>query len=178
MILETLNPGGVDFPSRPKNQGGENDGFTLMHGAAPILNSRQGVSSPAWNIVFQGEKSMTNMAISVLKEKITEIDKEIREQELQRIDLEKSIEILALSKKVKVNKIVVDSVNSHKSSKTISKVLEEENRPMNLTEITKKVVEDKKLHLKRNAVGAALNRLVKKGQVKRYETKPTTWSIP
>lgn len=168
----------MDFPSRPKNQGGENDGFTLMHGEAPFLTPGRDVSVPVWNIVFQGENSMTNMAILLLKEKVAEIDKGIQEQKLQRDDFEKSIEILALAEKEKVNKIVSDSDNSHKSSKTIFQILKEENSTMNLTEITRRVVEDKNLDLKRNAVGAALHRLVKKGLVKRYETKPTTWSIP
>ncbi|MYK43647.1 MAG: hypothetical protein F4039_06145 [Gammaproteobacteria bacterium] len=152
-----------------------------MHGAAPFLTPGRDVSVPAWNIVFQGEKSMTNMAISVLKEKKAEIEKEIQDKKLLINNLEKGLGEIegALLNLVEENsKIITDSNSPLSSSKVISQVLKEENNPMDLTEITRRVVEDKNLELKRNAVGAALHRLVKKGLVKRYETKPTTWSIP
>ena len=124
---------------------------------------------------------MTNKAISVLKEKKAEIENEIKEKKLQIERLEKDLMDIdegILNLLGNKDETISDSEGSYKSSKTISQVLKEDDRSMNLTEITRRVVEDKKLDLKRNAVGAALNRLVKKGMVRRYETKPTTWSIP
>lgn len=123
---------------------------------------------------------MTNVAISVLKEKKSEFEKEIQENRLRIEYLEKGIQDINdhLDLAENEGKTTDDLNTPHKSSKTISQVLEEGNRSMNLTEITEQVVEVKMLDINRNAVGAALRRLEKKGRIKRHQTKPTTWSTP